>query len=174
MSLQFVLTFPAKSCFLPTTNQKRENIMAKAQKPEVAKLKTIDANSGEVLASKLTQVQTQELEKCEEIIRKGFGTFLEVGAALAKIRDEKLFLGKCESFDQYWKRELGISRTYAYNLIGSAEVSQQLSSIENIDVKPLNEAQLRELIGVKEEKRIDAWKRAVELAGDKPIKAKIV
>ena len=97
-----------------------------------------------------------------------------MGAALARIRDEKLFLGKCESFDQYWKRELGISRAYAYNLIGSAEVSQQLSSIEDIDVKPLNEAQLRELIGVKEEKRIDAWKRAVELAGDKPITAKIV
>jgi len=145
-----------------------------AKKSEVAKGKTIDASDGQLVPSKLNAIQTQELEKCEEIIRKGFGTFLEVGAALAKIRDEKLFLGKCETFDQYWKKELGISRTYAYNLIGSAEVSQQLSSIEDIDVKPLNEAQLRELIGVKEEKRVDAWKRAVELAGDKPITAKIV
>ena len=30
------------------------------------------------------------------------------------------------------------------------------------------------MIPVKEEKRVDAWKRAVELAGDKPITAKIV
>ena len=147
--------------------------MAKPQKTEKT-LKTIDASNSEVVSSKLTPAQTQELEKCEQIIRKGFGTFLEVGAALARIRDEKLFLGKCESFDQYWKKELGISRTYAYNLIGSAEVNLQLSSIEDISIKPLNEAQLRELIPLKEERRVDAWKRAVELAGDKPITAKIV
>jgi hypothetical protein len=147
--------------------------MAKAHKTR-AITKTIDASNGELLPTKLTREQGAELEKCEGIIRKGFGTFLEVGAALAQIRDEKLFLGKCETFDQYWRKELGISRSYAYNLIGSAEVSKQMSAIEDIDVKPLNEAQLRELIPVKEGKRVDAWKKAVELAGDKPVTAKII
>ena len=93
---------------------------------------------------------------------------------LATIRDKGLFKGKYDTFDLYWKRELGVSRSYAYSLIESAAVNDQLSAIADIEVKPLNEAQLRELIPVKEDRRVDAWKRAVELAGDKPITAKIV
>ena len=153
--------------------------MAKPQKTEATTKPstpaTIDAGTGEVLPSQLTKAQADELEKCEQIIRKGFGTFLEVGAALAQIRDQELFKGRgFDNFNQYWRKELGISRSYAYNLIGSAEVSKQLSSIEDFSPNQLTESQLRELIPVKEDRRIDAWKRAVELAGDKPITAKIV
>ena len=135
---------------------------------------TIDAGTGEVLASKLTKDEAEELERCEKVIKQGWGTFLEVGRALATIRDKELYKGKCDTFDQYWRRELGVSRSYAYSLIESAAVNDQLSAIADIDVKPLNEAQLRELIPVKEEKRVDAWKKAIEIAGDKPITAKIV
>jgi len=152
--------------------------MAKPQKSEAATKTstpaTIDAGTGEVLPSKLSKDELDELERCETVIRKGWGTFLDVGRALATIRDKGLFKGKYDTFDLYWKKELGVSRSYAYSLIESAAVNDQMSAIADIGVKPLNEAQLRELIPVKEDRRIDAWKRAVELAGDKPITAKIV
>jgi len=156
--------------------------MAKTQKTETTGTTTtksstpatIDAGTGEVLPSKLSKDEAEELERCETVIKKGWGTFLEVGRALATIRDKGLFKGKYDTFDRYWKKELGVSRSYAYSLIESAAVNDQLSAIADIEVKPLNEAQLRELIPVKEDRRVDAWKRAVELAGDKPITAKIV
>ena len=152
--------------------------MAKPQKTEAAPKTltpaTLDAGTGEVLPSKLSKDEVEELERCETVIRKGWGTFLDVGRALATIRDKGLFKGKYDTFDLYWKKELGVSRSYAYSLIESAAVNDQMSAIADIGVKPLNEAQLRELIPVKEDRRIDAWKRAVELAGDKPITAKIV
>ena len=67
-----------------------------------------------------------------------------------------------------------MSRPYAYNLIGSAEVYDNLSSIEDIQVNALKESQLRELIQVPKEKRVDAWKAAVDQVGTKPITAKAV
>jgi hypothetical protein len=59
-------------------------------------------------------------------------------------------------------------------MIGSSEVNRQMSAIADIRRKPLNEAQLRELIPVPEEKRVEVWKSAVKLAGDAPVTAKIV
>ena|ERR1035441_784643 len=56
----------------------------------------------------------------------------------------------------------------------TAFLAHPLSSIEDIEIKPVNEAQLRELISVPVEKRPEAWKSAVKLAGDKPLTAKIV
>jgi hypothetical protein len=150
-------------------NQQRDHDMAKPQKTETATKTstpaTIDAGTGEILPSTLTKEQAEELERCETVIKRGWGTFLEVGRALATIRDKGLFKGKYDTFDLYWKKELGVSRSYAYSLIESAAVNDQLSAIADIEVKPLNEAQLRELIPVKEDRRIDAWKKAVELAG---------
>ena len=133
---------------------------------------------GDVLApgplhSALTPPQKKELETLESVIEGGWKTFLEVGEALAEVRKKGLYRDY-GTFDEYIKNKWGYSRSYAYNLIGSAEVNEQLSSIEDIKDKPLNESQLRELIPVPEAKREEAWKSAVKLAGDKPLTAKIV
>lgn len=122
----------------------------------------------------LSPVQQTELDRLEKIIKGGWKTFLEVGEALALVRDKELYKGKYDSFEDYWRLELGYSRSYAYKLIDSAEVSKQLSPIGDNGSKPLNEAQLRELISVPEGKREEAWKSAVKLAGEKPLTAKIV
>lgn len=122
----------------------------------------------------LSPAEQTELERLEKVIKGGWKTFLEVGEALAQVRDKGLYKGKYDSFEDYWKLELGYSRSYAYKLIASAEVSKQLSPIGDFEVKPLNEAQLRELISVPEERRAEVWKSAVKLAGDKPLTAKIV
>jgi hypothetical protein len=122
----------------------------------------------------LTSIEQKELTKLEAVIKAGWETFLEVGHALAEIRDKKLYRDKYKSIEDYCLIEIGYSRSYSYNLIGSAEVSEQLSSIEDMKIKPTNEAQCRELISVPESKRVDVWKKAIKLAGDKPVTAKIV
>jgi hypothetical protein len=114
------------------------------------------------------------LEQSEKIIKSGWKTFLQVGQALAKIQKDKLYREKHATFELYCRDRLEISRPYAYNLIGSAEVLEDLSSIEDIPSKPVNEAQTRYLIGLPKEKRIAAWKKAVEKAGGRPVTAKLV
>jgi hypothetical protein len=83
---------------------------------------------------------------------------------VTKVRDRKLYRDTYGTFENYCLIELGFSRPYAYNLIGSAEVNKQLSSIEDIGHKSLNEAQLRELIAVPKAKRVNALKSALGLA----------
>ena len=124
--------------------------------------------------SPLTDQEILELEQSEKIIKNGWKNFLEVGQALMKIQKNKLYRDKYSTFEMYCRDRLEISRPYAYNLIGSAEVYEDLSSIEDIPSKPANEAQTRYLIGLPKEKRIAAWKKAVETAGGHPVTAKLV
>jgi hypothetical protein len=122
----------------------------------------------------LTDQESRELEQSEKIIKNGWKNFLEVGQALMKIQKNKLYRGGYATFEHYCRDRLEISRPYAYNLIGSAEVLEDLSSIEDIHSKPVNEAQTRCLIALPKEKRIAAWKKAVEKAGADPVTAKLV
>lgn len=122
----------------------------------------------------LSPAEQAELTRLEAVIQKGWTTFLEVGSALLKINADRLYRIQYATFEDYCHDRLGLSRPYAYSLIGSAEVSEQMSAIADIRVKPLTESQFRELIPVPEEKRVAAWKGALKLAGDKPVTAKIV
>jgi len=110
----------------------------------------------------------------QKVIRASWQAFVEVGTALAEVRDRRLYRDRHCSFENYCRDELGFSRPYAYNLIGSAEVSKQMSSIEDIALKPVNELQCRELISIPADKRKEAWKKVVNDAGDQPITAKLV
>ena len=114
------------------------------------------------------------MQALEEVIRKGWATFLEVGAALLTINQAKLYRSEHETFEEYCRDRLGLSRPYAYSLIGSAEVNKQMSAIADIKVRPATESQFRELLPVPVEKRVEAWKGAVKLAGSAPVTAKIV
>lgn len=118
--------------------------------------------------------ETAELERLEKVVAEGKDNFLKVGHALIEIRDKKLYRDEFSTFEQYFRERFDLSKTYAYNLIGSTEVYDDLSSIEDLKLNPVNEAQLRELIQVPAAKRVEAWKKAVEVAGEKPPTAKII
>ena len=122
----------------------------------------------------LTPAELAERRTLETVIKRGWNTFLEVGNALLTINEKELYRDQYETFESYFRDHLGLSRSYTYNLMGSAKVYGQLSSIEDIGVKPLTESHLRELISVPEAKRVAAWKGALKLAGDKPVTAKVV
>lgn len=126
------------------------------------------------LISELTDREQDQLRELETVIKKGWSTFLDVGTALLAINEKRLYRDDYETFEVYCKERLGLSRPYAYSLMGSAEVNEQMSAIADIEIKPLTESQFRELIPVPEEKRVAAWKGALKLAGDKPVTAKFV
>ena len=126
------------------------------------------------LQTTLTAAEQTEFIEKKATVTEGWSTFLDVANALLTISVKRLYRDKYGTFDAFCKEDLGISRPYAYNLIGSAKVDSQLSAIADIRVKPLNEGQFRELIRVPEGNRVDVWKRALNLAGDKPMTAKLV
>ena len=126
------------------------------------------------LKSDLTPAEQNEFAELKTVVKKGWSTFLDVASAVLTINQKRLYRDEYETFDAFCKDGLGLSRPYAYSLIGCAEVNEQMSAIADIRVKPLTESQFRELIPVPEGKRVDAWRGALKLAGDKPVTAKVV
>lgn len=70
-----------------------------------------------------TTVATDRLSVLESVIERGLDTFLEVGAALAEIRDHKLFRATHDSFLQYLKERWDLSQSSAYYLISTSQVA---------------------------------------------------
>lgn len=121
----------------------------------------------------LDAAEHRELAECEATIRRGLGAFVEVGQALATIRDSRLYREKFGTFEEYVQSVMALGRSQAYNLMGSAEVIRDLSTIVDKSDLPANEAQARELISIKTpEKRVEAWKKVRAAAVDsRPITA---
>lgn len=99
---------------------------------------------------------------------------MEVGTALAAIRDERLYRDGFETFEAYCKGRWGMSRPRAYQLIEAAEVDANLST--NVDTLPATESQARPLTKLPPEEQAEAWEEVVaesEESGE-PITAKKV
>ena len=69
---------------------------------------------------------SERLEELEKLIAKGQQTFVEVGMALAEIRDLRLYKREYSSFAEYCQVKWGWKRTYAHYIIDSAEVVKSL------------------------------------------------
>lgn len=111
------------------------------------------------------EVSAETLEDLEEIIGQGLASFIAVGEALAKVRDSKLYLQHCPTFEAYCTERWGMKRAQAYRLIESAEVVEAMSPIGDTPL-PANEAQARELGPLKghPEKMAAAMAAATEAA----------
>lgn len=70
-----------------------------------------------------------ELENCEVVIDQGLATFVEVGQALAKIRDGKLYQESHDTFADYLNDRWEFKTSHAYRLITASEVAVTLSPI---------------------------------------------
>lgn len=69
----------------------------------------------------LAETEKTLLAECESVIQKGLGTFLEVGRALAEIRDQQLYRETHKTFEKYCKDVWDLSRGRAYQQIGGYE-----------------------------------------------------
>jgi hypothetical protein len=136
----------------------------------------VEREQQEPLAEQLTEEQEFLLKKCENIIRIGLGTFVEVGLALKEIQDQRLYRRTDATFEDYLQRTIGLSRPYAYNLIESAKLMRELRNHPELDrsLLPKNEAQARELARVEPAKRLEVWKKVVDVAAGLPFTAKLI
>lgn len=107
----------------------------------------------------LTKPESKRLAALEGVIDAGKRTFVEVGKALAEIRDSKLYRETHTSFDAYCKERWSWGKTYAYRLIEASAIKE--SPIGN---HIANEAQAREVAKVPEEQRPAVVAAAVERA----------
>lgn len=111
------------------------------------------------------------LISCEQRIERGLKSFLDVGSALAEIRDSRLYRQTHATFEDYCRERWNLSRPRAYEMIGAAEV---VSAIADTELPPpSNEGQARALRSVPEPDRADVWREATERTGGKPT-AKVV
>jgi hypothetical protein len=108
----------------------------------------------------ITLTESKRLITLEQTIEAGRKTFVEVGLALAEIRDSRLYRDEFNSFEEYCKNKWGFKKSYAYQLIESANVAESVSAIADIKT----ESQARELAKVSADKRAEVLERA----GDKP------
>lgn len=119
-------------------------------------------NAVKQLVRTMTDEEQALLFESELTIANGLYTFVEVGNALAAIRDAKLYRDEFKTFEDYCREKWGIQRAYAYRLIGAAEVVNVLSPIG--DKIPATETQARPLTYLDRVEQVVAWKRAVETA----------
>lgn len=113
----------------------------------------------------MTAVVHSRLGELEETIERGLATFVEVGAALAEIRDNDLYKEHYTRFEDYCQERWGWNADYGRKLIASATVRCALKDDYNCSVLPANEGQARPLTKIKEpEQQAQAWTRAQEIA----------
>src|SRR5262249_4633138 len=79
--------------------------------------------------NELTAIEQNDLSQCESIIEKGLQTFYDVGNALAKIRDQRLYRMTHSDFEAYCKERWQMSKTHAQRFISAVNVVNNLTPV---------------------------------------------
>jgi hypothetical protein len=118
--------------------------------------------SGLVRVDQLAPAERRRLAELEAVVERGLKTFVEVGLALAEIRDRRLYQGTHSSFENYCEERWGFARNYANKLVAAAEV---VAIVEPTGTTvPTSERQARELAPLRDEPEElrEAWPEVVE------------
>ena len=78
--------------------------------------------------NELTVAESDRLEACEKIVERGIATFVEVGQALAEIRDSKLYRLDYGTFADYCSQRWGMSDRRARQLMDAASVVEEIGT----------------------------------------------
>lgn len=113
----------------------------------------------------LTAAEVDYLAQCEETISHGLQTFIEVGTALAMIRDNRLYRAEHATFEAYCADRWGFTDRRARQLIDAAAIGTM--------VPVESERQARELARIPEAERAEVWRQTVERTDGKPTAAAI-
>jgi|GEM_PF-2853339 len=125
------------------------------------------APPGDLVAGELTPAEQDRLDRCETVIERGLRTFMEVGSALAVIRNERLYRAEYATFEDYCRRRWDMGRNYVNKLVTAGEIVTSLGTTVPKQHLPANEAQVRPLSKLKDpEQQRQAWERAVARAPD--------
>ena len=105
----------------------------------------------------ISKDESRDFIRLESVIKRGLDTFIEVGHALAEIRDRRLYRIEHGTFDDYLAQKWNMSRSKASRLIGAAEMARLLPSGNT----PKTEAVIRPLAKLPPTERAGAWQEAV-------------
>jgi len=125
-------------------------------------LKETNSLASPLSIQSLTPSEQGDLRQCESIIERGLATFVEVGNALAKIRDGRLYRGEYRTFEGYCQDRWGLTRRHVNYQIAAARVVKNLGTI--VPILPITESQARPLTRLEPEQQREAWTKAVETA----------
>ena len=112
----------------------------------------------------LTQDEARRLADCEAVIERGIKTFVDVGNALAEVRDDRLYRGTHGTFEDYCRDTWGFVQQHATRLIRAAEVIRNIQSEPIGSLFPTTESQARPLTRLEPAEQAAAWQEAVSTA----------
>jgi hypothetical protein len=121
----------------------------------------------------LTEFEQADLCACEEVVGSGRNSVVQVGLALGRIRDLRLYRAEFDSFEAYCQAKWQYGRRYVDQLISAAQVFTRLRAFSS-DQKPEHETQVRPLVGLTPDQAQRAWEQAVAKAGGRRITARMV
>jgi hypothetical protein len=121
----------------------------------------------------LTISERQRLKELETIIENGLQTFVEVGEALAIIRDGELYKEDYDTFESYCRERWGMGRTFAFYQIKASGVVGNLN-VHNCERLPQTESQARPLTQLEPEQQQQAWYEAINQSNGRQPTAKVV
>ncbi len=115
-----------------------------------------------------TEAELAELAACEMVVEQGWDSFVQVGLALATIRDKQLYRLDYATFKAYYRARWQFQKSTIYSLINAAKTYNAVALDPELP-KPEHEAQLRPLFGLEPEKAQLAWKTAVQKSGGRKL-----
>ena len=74
----------------------------------------------------LTDAEFIDFARCESVVEIGWQSFVDVGLALAEIRDRQLYRMEYDSFQAYCRAKWEYGRRYVDQLIGAAQLVRHL------------------------------------------------
>lgn len=117
-----------------------------------------------VTAPKLKKGEARQLHECETVIREGLTTFMNVGAALATIRDHRLYREGFATFEEYCRAKWGMSKTHSNRLIAAASFAGDVMQPLGI-ANQVGEYTIRPLIGLPKFQARKALDKALATVG---------
>lgn len=111
----------------------------------------------------MTVSEQSRLDELELAIDGGLQSFMEVGAALAEIREKRLYRSQHRSFEQYCQDRWDFTASRGRQLMAAV---QAIASLPEGAPKPANAAQATALADVDPEQRAEVWERATREADD--------
>jgi hypothetical protein len=106
--------------------------------------------------------ESKRLVALEQTIEQGRKTFVEVGIALAEIRDSRLYRSDFKTFEDYCREKWGWNRQHCNQLISGAAAVNSLPV--GMDTIVSNQGQARELAKVEPAKRVEVITQAAATA----------
>lgn len=104
------------------------------------------------------QTVDDQLAACEQRIQ---AAWTDRATAILEIRDNKLYRNHYSTFAAYCQQRWGFTKQRAFQLTTAAETVALLESNDAVTVLPANEAQVRPLLSLPAEQRVEAWNETV-------------